>query len=263
LKRIDARKLEGQRGSRKFKFYYLQHLGATIETSSREYLSYGCLGARRLRQRKRVSLLSRRASKNVGIGRWAVANKQTEKRAALRRVLWPDEVPFDTPPGTNGWFKAFRTLPLVLRIIRLKSVTGGGRFGDAGHVYLELVSRHMDGGLVVLNDANEHAYAAGYSGNRAVRSWKERMDALQKAGFIKIEKVDGHYKRVLIIHPTVAVQRLRDADAASIPNDLWKTFLTRQVETKEPTFEQLNPKQPMPVAMIPSGFKKVTKKKVG
>ena len=188
-------------------------------------------------------------------------NKHTEKREELRRELWPNEIPFEIPRGTGGWFMAYRTLPLILRLIREKSVAGGKRTGDAANVYLELLSRHMGGGIVELGHEADHAYAAGYSSGRLVRSWKERMDALERAGFIKIERVGPRYKRALIVHPTVAVHRLRVG--GKVPNEWWNTFRTRQLDTTEPQFERLQPTKKAKPVLLPVKMGKGEKKKVG
>jgi hypothetical protein len=51
----------------------------------------------------------------------------------------------------------------------------GGRSGDPSPVYLELWCRNLGQGNITVSDEQECAYAAGCDGNRAVRTWKERM----------------------------------------------------------------------------------------
>jgi hypothetical protein len=168
-----------------------------------------------------------------------MANKHTEKRASLRVELWPNEVPFEIPKGTNGWFMTFRTIPLIMTLLREKSVSGGGNKGDVGNVYLELLSRHMGGGLVELDHEADHAFASGFSGQRSIRSWKERMRLLESMGFIKIDQVGGHFRRVMLVHPSIAVQQL--FDDGKVPAEWWRAFRTRQLETTEPRYEDLVP----------------------
>ena len=100
------------------------------------------------------------------------------------------------------------------------------------NVYLELVSRHMGGGIVDLQHEADHAYASSFSGRRASRSWKERMILLEKAGFIRIEKVGNHFKRVLLRNPTIAVQELRAA--GKVPDEWWRVYRSRQVKPLNP-----------------------------
>jgi hypothetical protein len=188
-----------------------------------------------------------------------MVNKHVEKRASLRQELWPSEIPFEIPKGTNGWFMTFRTIPLILSLLREKNVSGGGTKGDVANVYLELLSRHMGGGLVELDHEADHAFACGYSGQRLVRTWKERMRLLESVGFIKIDRIGGHFRRVMLVHPTVAVQRLRDV--GKVPDEWWRAFRARQLDTTEPRYEDLVPSEtkagPIPIHRV----KKV--KKVG
>src|SRR5260370_11932051 len=82
-----------------------------------------------------------------------------------------------------------------------------------------------------------HAYAAGYRGSRAVRSWLERMNVLEDCGFIKSKEAEGQrYKYVLLVHPTIAVQRLRDA--GKIDDKWWDTYRARPIQTKESSYEE-------------------------
>src|SRR5258708_7460578 len=97
-----------------------------------------------------------------------------QQRKKCRQELWPDE---DVWTGENevGWFRVLRTLPLLLRLIDSKPLSG--RLAPSG-VYLELLARHVDNGLIEMAHEDEHAYYAGYVGSRARRSWQERMKIL-------------------------------------------------------------------------------------
>ena len=162
-------------------------------------------------------------------------NKTTgaEKREKLREEYWPNE---DAWTGVNekGWFRAPRTLPLLLTLMRSKSLSGGL---DPTQVYLELLTRHFDGGVIEMAHEADHAYAAGYSGNRAVRSWQERMKVLEKLGFIRIKQIGNQrYRYVLIVHPATAVERLREKN---LVNKAWfEAYQARKMETKEESYEE-------------------------
>ena len=60
-----------------------------------------------------------------------------------------------------------------------KSLSGNK---DPGRVYLELLARHRDAGVVEMVTAEEHSYAAGCSGNRGVRTWQVRVKLLEALG---------------------------------------------------------------------------------
>jgi len=99
-----------------------------------------------------------------------------------------------------------------------------------------------------------------------VRIWQERMKILEDNGFIKTVEVDNQrFKYVAIIHPTTAVQRLRDNKG--IPDKWWNANVARKLETKEATHEQREKKKASAqkvVPLIPStkthGQKKVRSK---
>lgn len=160
-------------------------------------------------------------------------NARTEQRERLRNEFWPQEDAWAVGAET-GWFRAPRTLSLILELVASKDLSGRS---DPSRVYLELLARHIDGGVVEMTNEADHAYAAGYFGSRAVRTWQERMRILEENGFIKTKQVGNQrYKYVLLVHPTTAVQRLRDAGKIS---DLWwDTYRARQIETKEASHEE-------------------------
>lgn len=155
-----------------------------------------------------------------------------ERREKLRKEYWPDDEAW-TGENEKGWFRAPRTLPLVLELLVSKELSGNY---DPTRVYLELLARQIDGGVIEMTQEAEHAYAAGYFGTRAVRTWQERMNILEKNGFIKTRQIGNQrYRYVLLVHPTVAIQRLRDSGKIS---DLWwDTYRARQIETKEALYE--------------------------
>jgi len=82
-----------------------------------------------------------------------------------------------------------------------------------------------------------HAFAAGYEGTRAIRTWQERMKVLEQAGLIKtIDVGNQKYKYVAIIHPTTAIQKLRDAKKVS--DKWWNAYIALKVQTREATHEE-------------------------
>jgi hypothetical protein len=104
-------------------------------------------------------------------------------------------------------------------------------------VYLELLSRQRGEGVIEMAHEEEHAFAAGYVGTRAVRTWQERMKILEENGFIKALQVGNQrYKYVAIVHPTTAVERLREQKR--VDDNWWNAYLANKRESKEPTFEQ-------------------------
>lgn len=157
----------------------------------------------------------------------------SKRRETLRKEWWPNEKAW-TGENEKGWFRAPRTIPLILSLLRDQRLS---RNLDPSSVYIELLARHVDGGIVEMGDEEQHAFAAGFTGPRAVRSWQERMKILESAGFIKTVQVGNkRFGAVLLLHPTIAVQSLRDKKM--IDDAWWYAYRSRQSETKEATFEE-------------------------
>lgn len=139
-----------------------------------------------------------------------------------------------TGDGEKGWFSVPRSLPLVLALLSSKEIS---KKHDPSSVYLELLSRQRGEGVIEMAHEEEHAFAAGYVGTRAVRTWQERMKILEENGFIKTLQVGNQrYKYVAIVHPTTAVQRLREQK--KVDDNWWNAYLANKRESKEPTFDQ-------------------------
>ena len=160
------------------------------------------------------------------------------RREEIREQYWPDE---DLWTGEKevGWFPAPRTLPLVLGLLSSKEISGKK---DPSSVYLDLMSRQRGEGVIEMGHEADHAFASGYEGRRAVRTWQERMRILEENGFIRTAEVGNQrYKYVAIIHPTTAVQRLRDDK--KVPVRWWNAYVARKLETREATHEQREKKR--------------------
>jgi hypothetical protein len=131
---------------------------------------------------------------------------------------------------------------------------------DLTGVYLELLARHRDSGIVEMVSPGEHSYGAGYSGARGIRTWQERMKILEELGFIKSkESGNQQYKYVLLIHPTIAVQRLHEKGL--VPKKWWETYRPRQIEATEAPYEKLMERhKPTKVVSIKSAKPRAAKR---
>lgn len=152
----------------------------------------------------------------------------TEKRELIKAEYWSKEEGW-TGLNENGWFKAPRTLPHLLNVLASKSLSGSK---DPSSTYLELLSRHVDSGIIEMVSEADHAYAAGYSGTRGIRTWKERMKLLEGLGFIKSKKIGNQqYRFVLLVHPTKIIERLEKTK--KVPPEWFEAYRARAIETKE------------------------------
>jgi len=159
--------------------------------------------------------------------------KASKRREKIRKEFWASEDPW-TGENEKGWFRAPRTLPLLLGLIGSKELSGKY---DPTRVYLELLARHIDGGVIEMSTDEDHSYSAGYQSNRSVRSWQERMKVLEKIGLIKTKQIGNQaYKYVFLVHPTSVIKRLHDEN--KISQRWWDTYRARQMETGEAPFEE-------------------------
>jgi hypothetical protein len=151
-------------------------------------------------------------------------SKYEAKRTALRERLFPGEVAYEPPE--KGFIKATRALPLILGLLGSKEISGDK---DPSRVYLELLGRCMDSGIVELGSEAEHAYAAGYTTDRGVRTWRERMEVLENAGFIKTKGLPAQRRKwVLLVDVDLAVERLQKT--RKVPAEWTELYESRKHE---------------------------------
>jgi hypothetical protein len=101
-----------------------------------------------------------------------------------RKKLWPT-LSNDMLWSMNneGWVALPRLMPLMLSI--MDDLSGKGV--PVSRTYLELWSRiRIEESFIALNRPDEMAFHAGFEGQRALRTWKDRMHRLAKLGFIGV-----------------------------------------------------------------------------
>ncbi len=159
--------------------------------------------------------------------------KGAEKREKIRQSLFPIEEAW-IGETEKGWFRAPRTLPLVLSLIDAKDLSGKVRTSS---VYIELWARNMGEGLIEMEEPESHAYFAGYTGSRGVRTWQERMRLLEERGFIKVKPAGNRaYGYVLLVHPANIIEKLNAQ--GKLPPNWIDQYTVRQIETKERTLAE-------------------------
>jgi hypothetical protein len=99
-------------------------------------------------------------------------------------------------------------------------------------VYVELLARHIDEGVIQMATDEEHAFAAGYDGDRGVRSWRERMRLLEQVGVIRIQRMGAkRFAYVLLVHPSVFITALQAA--GKVDAEWLVNYRHRRLETGE------------------------------
>jgi hypothetical protein len=135
--------------------------------------------------------------------------KRTLRNIKKRERLWPDikpEMIWDWKKR-EGFATIPRTMPYFARIMDALS-----RSKPVSSTYLALWCMLWDEScLVKIINAELLAKEAGFSGQRAVSTWRGRMKILEKLGFIKSKPLaDEPYGFVLLVSPYYVVKNLYD-----------------------------------------------------
>lgn len=140
-----------------------------------------------------------------------MATKKSSKRKARhikkRKRLWPDLMPemvWDWEES-DGFGVIPRAMPYFFKIMddlsKNKPLSG---------TYFTLWCRLWDqSGLIKINNSPVLAFESGFSGNRAVSTWRTRMKKLEELGFIKSAPLGPEpYGFVVLLNPYHVVKRL-------------------------------------------------------
>ena len=134
--------------------------------------------------------------------------KMREKRDQLRASVFPDlneDWVWDikNKKRTKGYSSIPRTMPLIGAI--MDGLAGKGK--PVSTTYLELWCRSNEKGFLTLSKPAETAFASGYSGERGVSTWKERVRRLDELGFISTKPgPSGDLNYVQIWNPYLVIK---------------------------------------------------------
>lgn len=134
------------------------------------------------------------------------ASKMDARVLAMRAELWPDvpEEHFWDRKNAGGFTTMPRTMAYIMNIIDM--LTKGQ---PAGRTYLTIWCRLNMPGIVALASEKQMAFEAGFTGERAVDTWRKRMKHLKRLGFIDFKPVTDHeFQWVLVFNPHHVILRL-------------------------------------------------------
>jgi len=106
--------------------------------------------------------------------------RQLETRAKLWPALTDDML---WGMDNEGWAALPRLMPLMMNIMDDLSEKGF----PVSRTYLELWARLREEQFLTLNRPEEMAFHAGFDGQRALRTWKDRVVRLADLGFIGLK----------------------------------------------------------------------------
>ncbi|KIP99948.1 hypothetical protein RU07_17815 [Agrobacterium tumefaciens] len=123
-----------------------------------------------------------------------------------RQKLWPDlSNDMVWSMDNDGWVALPRLMPLMMSI--MDDLAGKGV--PVSRTYLELWSRvRIEESFIALNRPEEMAFHAGFEGQRALRTWKDRMRSLADLGFIGVMPGPlGELSYAVIYNPYHVIKR--------------------------------------------------------
>ncbi len=183
-----------------------------------------------------------------------MTKRYVKKAQDLRSKLWP-EIDFDAQlwhrHSHDGFVTIPRVIPLVISII--DDLTKGG---PAGLTYLELWCRAYDEMYVSLSRSRELAFHAGFTGQRAERTWAEKIRRLAELGFISVkEGQSGPLSHALIFNPYLVIKKLYQDKHPGISKDKFNALTERAIEIGADDLDEPKPEEPKPAAKKPEAVK--------
>jgi hypothetical protein len=135
-------------------------------------------------------------------------SKMEEKASKIRKECWPnikDEDLWDRLRN-DGFTTVPRTMPLIMEIIDDLS-----KNQPAGQAYFVLWCHVFYDSFVTIENPAVYAAETGFSGERALTTWKQRMKTLQGLGFIDAKDgASGDFHYVLLLNPHIVIQKLKN-----------------------------------------------------
>ena len=161
-------------------------------------------------------------------GQSAKSMKMSQKRLMIREKLWPnlDESQLWNRKKQKGFTTIPRTMPLLFQIM-----DGLSNGKPVSSVYLDLWCRAYDESFVSLSKHQEMAFSAGYTGQRAVTTWRDRMRRLRDLGFIAVESgSSGEFSYALLWNPHLIVEKHHEEKTIGFHLNLYNTLIERMLD---------------------------------
>jgi hypothetical protein len=186
--------------------------------------------------------------------------RSKDKRSSMRASAFPDldetkVWDIKNKSRTKGFTSLPRTMPLIGAIIDLMA----GKGKPVSNTYLELWCRSDEQGFVILNKQREIAFASGFSGERGVTTWKQRVRRLEELGFISTKPGtagDLHY--VQIWNPYLVIRDHNDAGTEGFSERHYLAFIERYHDIGAVDLEELPPPAAPKIKLPPATPPKTT-----
>lgn len=157
-----------------------------------------------------------------------------ERQLKIRQDLWPNvtnRMLWDRHTR-EGFALVPRPMPLMMSI--MDDLSGKGF--PVGQTYFEMWSRLRDELFLKLNDPTEMAFHAGFSGQRGIRTWKDRVKRLEKLEFIGLKPGPyGDASFAIFFNPYHVIKKaylgkIHLNEKCKVREDKWQALIVRMRE---------------------------------
>ena len=155
------------------------------------------------------------------------ANAIVKKQLAQRDLLWPEASEWIWDRSAHKGFATIpKTMPIILQI--MDDLSNGK---PVSATYLGLWCDTWDNSMVNITKPIEMAYAAGFTGQRAVYTWSGRMQLLKQLNFIDIKPGrSGPISHVLIWNPHRVIRYHHEQKTPGLVEANFNALLERALE---------------------------------
>lgn len=159
-----------------------------------------------------------------------------KRQLDVRSKLWPDLTDAMVWSRDNeGWVALPRLMPLMMSI--MDDLSGKGF--PVSRAYLEMWARLRDEQFLTLNRPEEMAFHAGFEGQRALRTWKDRVHRLADLGFIGLVPGPlGDLSYAVFYNPYHVIKRAYLA--GMVQDRKWQALIVRANEVNAFDLEDLD-----------------------
>lgn len=154
-------------------------------------------------------------------------NAVLERQLQVRSKLWPDitDEMLWGADDVQGFSMVPRVMPLMMSI--MDDLSGKGF--PVGQTYLEMWCRLREERFLTLNRPEEMAFHAGFAGQRALRTWKDRVKRLADLGFIEMQPGPlGNLSYAIFLNPYHVLKR--HSIAGRVNAAKWQALVIRALE---------------------------------
>lgn len=160
----------------------------------------------------------------------SVRLRRIRGRAERRRAeLWPDLD--ESQIWNRGKSDGFSTVPRTLTLIGTIADMMAEKSKRVSTTYFGLWCRVWDTGVVVIDNEYEAATEVGFTGERRIYTWRDRIKQLAKIGLIDVQSgPKGPNQFILLLNPYYVLTRIHETQERRIQPQYWLALVERVEE---------------------------------